>query len=189
MADTATVQKVADQLQGLIDGLDESQMGAQTPCTEWDVHALLNHLIGGGTLFAACIRDGACPDDLLLALMTEDQVGDDPGASWRASAAAFLDAAGGADGDTVVSTPWGEMPVSIVVSIAAADLTIHSIDLAIATGADLDTLDAELLATADELAHQFFPPEGRAPGSFEAPVDTTDTHPALQLAAFAGRSV
>jgi len=189
MADTTNVRRVADQLEGLIGGVQDSQLGLPTLCTEWDVRALLDHVTGGGLLFATCIRDGACSDEFLMTIMTEDQVGDDPEASFRAATSAFLAAAEGAEADTVVATPWGEMPVAVVLDIAVADLTIHSIDLALATGADLDDFDAELLATADALAHQYFPAEGRPP-VFGPPVDVAaDTHPALQLAAFAGRAV
>ena len=124
-----------------------------------------------------------------MALGTEDQVGDDPGASFRAAGSAFLSAAEGADGDKVVVTPWGEMPVSVVMDIAAADLTIHTIDLALATDGDLDWFDPELLATADELAHKYFPADGRST-AFAAPVDVAaGANPALRLAGFAGRSV
>ncbi|MFN8034652.1 MAG: TIGR03086 family metal-binding protein [Acidimicrobiia bacterium] len=189
MADTTNVRRVADQLDGLIGGVQDSQLGLPTPCTEWDVRALLDHVTGGGLLFATCIRDGACSDEYLMKIMTEDQVGNDPVASFRAASSSFLSAADAADADRVVATPWGEMPVSVVLDIAVADLTIHSIDLALATGADLDELDLELLARADELAHQYFPSEGRPP-VFGPPVEVTaDRHPALQLAAFAGRTV
>jgi uncharacterized protein (TIGR03086 family) len=189
MAETATVQQVADQLQGFIDRVPESQLGSSTPCTEWNVRELLNHVTGGGILFAACLRHGSCPDDLLTALMTEDQVGADPSASFRAAASDFLDAAEGADPDKVVTTPWGEMPVAVVLDIATADLSIHTIDLAVATGADLDDLDPQLLATADELAHKYFPPDARGT-NFGPPVDVdANVAPALRLAAYAGRSV
>jgi uncharacterized protein (TIGR03086 family) len=189
MADTKTVRQVTDQLQGFVDQVQESQLGLPTPCTEWDVRALLNHVTGGGIIFAACIRDGACPDELLASVMTEDQVGAVPSASFRAAAAAVLSAAERADGDTVVTTPWGAMPVSTVLDIATADLTIHTIDLALATGADLGGFDPELLATADELAHRYFPAEGRG-ANFAAPVDVAgDADPTLRLAAYAGRTV
>lgn len=189
MADTTIVGRVTDQLQAYVDGVQESELGSPTPCAEWDVRALLNHVTGGGLIFATCLRDGSCPPDVAVALTTEDQVGDDPSASWRASASAFLAAAEAADGDRVVSTPWGEMPVSVVVDIATADLTIHTIDLAVATGQDLGGLDPELLAAADELSHRYFPPGARGE-AFAPPVDVdADADPALRLAAFAGRSV
>lgn len=189
MADTTNVNRVADQLGSLIGEVDDSQLGLPTPCKEWDVHALLNHVTGGGLIFAACIRDGACSDEYLMAITTEDQVGADPAASFRTAGEAFLAAAAEADPDRVVVTPWGEMPVAVVLDIAVADLTIHSIDLALAIGAELDDFDLELLATADALAHQMFPPEARPP-VFDPPVASgADTHPALQLAAYAGRTV
>lgn len=189
MAETETIERVASQLQGYVDQVQDSHMELPTPCDEWDVRALLDHVTTGGKLFAVCIRDGSCPDETLTVLMTEDQVGNDPSASFRASVSEFLDAARQADGDAVVATPWGQMPVSVVMDIAVADLTIHTIDLARAIDADLDGFDFELLGRADELAQRYFPAEGRD-GMFAAPtaVDAS-AHPALQLSAFAGRAV
>ena len=36
-------------------GVRQSQIDAPTPCAEWNVHGLVNHLIGGLEFTAACI--------------------------------------------------------------------------------------------------------------------------------------
>jgi uncharacterized protein (TIGR03086 family) len=108
-------------------------------------------------------------------------------AGVRGSVAAF-----GAAGDKPVELPFGTLPASVFVIIAANDQFTHAWDLATATGQDADLapdLADELLAGARQLIGLAVRgPEGSgAPfgPEQEAPADSTS---AAKLAAFLGRT-
>src|SRR6266704_2497268 len=46
----------------LVDGVAAAQWTAPTPCPEWDVRQLVNHLVAGNLAVAALVRAHAPPD-------------------------------------------------------------------------------------------------------------------------------
>src|SRR5687768_4818609 len=57
MADNRDLHARAnDTFQKLVGGLSEAQWDAQTPCTEWKVKDLVDHVVGGNKMFAAVAR-------------------------------------------------------------------------------------------------------------------------------------
>ncbi len=86
----------------LIAGIDAGQWSTPTPCTEWDVRALVTHVTSGMLNFAALVRGDPRPDG------TADDQADDPVAAYR-SAAATMRAAFGAPGalDRIYPSPIG----------------------------------------------------------------------------------
>ena len=52
MDSVATLQRVVDEVTGLLGHVDDSDLGKPTPCTEWTVRDLANHIVGGATMFA-----------------------------------------------------------------------------------------------------------------------------------------
>ena len=121
----------------LVDGTTPEQLGATTPCTEFTVRDLINHVIGGATMFAAAFEQGSVPDDELAKIMG-DMVGDDPSASYAAASErvqAAYHAPGALDGD--VALPFGQMPRTAALGIAVFDVAVHAWDLAQATGQEL----------------------------------------------------
>jgi len=185
---TSFEQAVASTAE-IVKGTSASQMGAPTPCTEWDVRALLNHIIG--TLWLA---DGLFADHEPRYLMvpgglpSADLAGDDPAAAYSEASSAALAAAGAGDALTRVHvTPLGEMPGPALAGFTTLDILMHGWDLAKATGqpADLDgRLAAHVLGFAEQaLATQ----ESRAARS-GPPVAVGGDAPVTQrLAAFLGR--
>ncbi|MEV6873266.1 TIGR03086 family metal-binding protein [Amycolatopsis sp. NPDC051128] len=127
---------------------------APTPCAEWDVRALVNHMTRGNLSYAGLLR-GATRDEFLAARDT-DALGDDPltafTASVRACAGAFAEE--GAP-DRVVDYPLGKLTGRRALALRTADSTVHTWDLARALGAD-DTLDAGLVAWIDESYDEIF---------------------------------
>jgi len=190
MDDVATIERVIDQLNRTVGAVGADQWDAATPCTEWTARDLVNHMTGGSKLFATCVRDGSMSDDQLIAIMTEDQLGDDPAGAFARESAGAIEAFRGTDGDPMVSLPFGTMPASAALDLAIFDLMVHTVDLAIATGQDLDSIDPELLSIALDRGPALMPEDHRMPGMMDAPVAIADdAHPALRLAAFAGRAV
>ena len=95
----------------IVGRIEPSQLTRPTPCTEWDVRAVCNHLLGSMYLGEAIFKDapphhaaapGGLPD--------VDLVGDDPAAAYEETAEAMLTAAR-LDGtlERMHKTPMGEM--------------------------------------------------------------------------------
>jgi uncharacterized protein (TIGR03086 family) len=121
---------------------------APTPCTEWDVRQLANHMTRGNLNYAGLVR-GATREEF-LALRDADALGDDPVTAFTASVTACA-AAFSEDGalDRVVDYPLGKLSGRRALAVRTADSIVHTWDLARALGAD-DTLDPDLGAWADD---------------------------------------
>jgi uncharacterized protein (TIGR03086 family) len=188
MSDVEMMRRVLDETQRVVDRIDESQLDLPTPCTEWDVRGVLNHVTGGADMFAICVTDGLISDDRLVELLTGDNLGRDYASSFRAASKRALDAfATPGAGDKMVKLPFGEMPAAIALRIAIFDVTVHAWDLAKATGQST-ALDPEVLGAALEVGQQMIGPEMRQAGMFGGEVAIPDAAPVEdKLAAFAGR--
>jgi uncharacterized protein (TIGR03086 family) len=126
-----------------VHGVGDDQWTNPTPCTEWDVRALVNHLVsenrwippllGGKTIAEVGSRfDG-------------DLLGDHPKAAWDDSAAGAEQAVDALDSvDRIVHLSFGDHPAQEYLSQVFADLLIHGWDLAKGIGSD-DALDPELV--------------------------------------------
>lgn len=140
---------------------------APTPCSEWDVRALVNHMARGNLSYVALLR-GASGEEF-LARRDEDALGDDPLAAFtssvRACAAAFTE-----EGalDRVVDYPLGELTGRRALAVRTTDSTIHTWDLARALGAD-ETLDPGLVAWIDEHHDRIFAGLAVGPRVFAEP--------------------
>lgn len=170
----------------LVEGTQDDQLQNATPCSEWNVRDLLNHVIGGGHMFAAGLRGeqfegGAGPVDL---------VGDDHRASWAAISESFSTALAGADDlDQMVSLPFGTMPAAVALQLAAGDLLVHSWDLARATGQSFDP-PVEFVEPSYEFFKMVVNDDLRAAGMFGPALDAADgADPLAKLLAHAGRHV
>jgi uncharacterized protein (TIGR03086 family) len=161
------------------------QWDASTPCPDWDVRALVNHLVNE-QLWVPPLMGGATVADVGDAL-DGDVLGDDPAAAWDAAAAAAT-AALNADGalDRVVHLSFADVTGDVYAWQLIGDLAIHAWDLARGIGAD-DTIDADLAAdvivklTPDVATYAEF-------GLFAAPLPVADdAGPQARLLALTGR--
>jgi len=131
-----------------LDAVDDSQWTLPTPCTEWDVRALVNHVVGE-ELWTVPLVDGATLEEV-GDRFEGDVLGDDPTVVGRAAA---TEAAAAVDrrlpeGGTV-QLSFGVVPIEEYVQQLSADHLVHSWDLAVATGQDL-SLDLELVRGVSE---------------------------------------
>jgi uncharacterized protein (TIGR03086 family) len=109
-------------------------LGLPTVNDDWDVRALLNHVVNGNMWAAENVRPGSAPRP------SGDAVGGrDPMDIYVPSAEAMIDAFSepGALGRTV-TLPFGEMPAAGFAGFRFVDLLSHAWDLAKATGQNAD---------------------------------------------------
>ncbi len=109
---------------------------AATPCSEWDVHYLVAHVVGG-IRFASMILSGRSADDAMSAVMGAPQLGDVPLGAFQESASIQRDAFhDGGRLDQVVSHPLGDILASRFLSMRVFDIALHAWDLAVSIGRD-----------------------------------------------------
>ncbi|MDT3440725.1 MULTISPECIES: TIGR03086 family metal-binding protein [unclassified Pseudofrankia] len=140
---------------GIVKTVRPDQLSAATPCTEWDIRALLNHLVGTLWLGEALFTDGAPRHPMPPGgLPATDLVGDDPAVAYETASAALLAAA--RVGDTLTrihTTPLGDMPGPALAGFTTLDILVHGWDLASATGQPTsldDDLAGHVLAFASQ---------------------------------------
>jgi uncharacterized protein (TIGR03086 family) len=138
------IERAANRAAEVIKGIGEGQLDNQTPCADWSVRQLGNHMTGFLGFSAGAARrhppmgEGESPDF----------AGGDDWASTYASMAADLAAAWKEDGATdgnLMFGAGGEMKATDAAAVTISELVIHAWDLATATG---QTYQAD-----DDLAH------------------------------------
>lgn len=124
--------------------IEATQWDNPTPCTEWNVRDLLNHLVGE-QLWAPWLLDGATLDEV-GDRFDGDVLGADPAGAWTAAADAARrawDAPGATSGE--VNVTGGVIPAEDYGWQMTADLAVHAWDLARGIGDD-ERLNPELVA-------------------------------------------
>lgn len=123
--------------------LVDARWQARTPCPDWDVRELVNHLVNEER-WTPPLLAGSTIDEV-GDRFDGDLLGDDPVATFDEAAAAALDAVEQVDLDAVVHLSFGDHPAREYVTQLAADHLVHAWDLARAVGAD-ERLDAAAVA-------------------------------------------
>ena len=179
----STVERALAGTAQVVRGVEAAEFGSPTPCDDWDVRALINHMLQVSSALSRAGRGEAVPADLWeLDLMDTDWAGrfDDKA---KAAVAGWADPTAW---EGTVSLGGAGMPAPMIATMLASDLVIHGWDLARATG-QAYRFDAE----AAEMTHRFVADmgeQGRQMGIFAAPLPVSDTAPALDLAlALSGR--
>jgi uncharacterized protein (TIGR03086 family) len=122
-----------------------ARWAAPTPCTDWDVRALVRHVVEE-ELWAPPLFAGRTIAEVGDSL-SGDPLADDPVRAFEEASAAGIEAvrAPGAM-ERTVHLSFGDVPGSEYAMQLAADHLVHAWDLARAVGAD-PTLDAESVAS------------------------------------------
>jgi uncharacterized protein (TIGR03086 family) len=126
--------------------VDPSQWAAPTPCSAWDVRALVNHMARGNLNYALLARGGSAA--VFVRRRDGDALGVAPLAAYLRSVAECADAFS-APGvlSLVLDYPLGRAPGDQLLAVRTADSLIHTWDLAQATGfGGAEVLDAGLVS-------------------------------------------
>ena len=114
----------------------DDQWGAATPCTDWSVRDLVNHLVSEQLWVAPMVRDGATVDSVGDAF-DGDVLGPDPAASWDTAARGARDAFAAPDAlERTVHLSFGDTAGRDYCAQLTTDLVVHAWDLSRAIGAD-----------------------------------------------------
>jgi uncharacterized protein (TIGR03086 family) len=168
-----------------VDGVKTDQWHGSTPCSEWDVTQVVNHVISEN-LWAAELFQGKTIGEV-GGRLDGDLAGDNPGPAYAASVEAatpFVSAPGAMQ--TTCHLSFGDYSGSDYAAQLFMDLLVHGWDVARATGQDA-RLDPDLvqacLPIAEQLTTQF-----RSAGVFGENLSVSaDADPQTKLLAMVGR--
>lgn len=183
---TEPYKTAVESTRSVLEHVSADQLERQTPCASWKVEDLINHIVGSQHFFLAGLK-GEAPTGADSDYASGDYVAAFDEASGQA-AEAF-----GEEGvmERTYKLPFGDMPGSAMMGLAALDTFQHGWDLAKATDQSTD-LAPELAAALLEqskmaIQDSFRGPEGAPFGpEQQAPAGASN---ADQLAAFLGRTV
>lgn len=140
------LEKATQRVLAVADGVSQAQAEAPTPCAEWNVRDLLNHLLGGLEFATGAMTgnqpsinpsgaDSSLTGESLFAVVAQ---------AYRAELGRVLELARQPGVmERTATTTFGEMPISRIMTGILLDQFIHCWDLAKATGQDT-TLDPDL---------------------------------------------
>jgi uncharacterized protein (TIGR03086 family) len=154
---------------------------APTPCAEWTVRGLVNHLTSEH-LWAPHLLRGETLEEV-GDRYDGDVLGDDPAAAWQRAYEGSRDLWAKADPDARVYVSFGVTTVAVYAEQMCGDLVVHGWDLARGAGLD-DHIDPE---TAEHFVATFGPQVGQWTDYFAAPLQTDSTDPGDRLVALLGR--
>lgn len=181
------LERTGEQLGSLVAGVSERQWGAPTPCPEWDVAALVRHVVMGNRIFAGVLVSAPVSPLVLQEEYRSHGATLLPG-DLAESTADLVAAFRRPDVlDRPVTIPLGTVPGKVAVDIRVVENVVHGWDLATATGQRplFDEADAEA-ALAFTQGDRSIVPADRKP--FADPVPVGDGAPVLdQLVALLGR--
>jgi uncharacterized protein (TIGR03086 family) len=178
------LRKSLDQVSRVVATVKPADGQRPTPCSEFDVDALLSHIVGAARRIGSIARRE--PQGELDTAVADSDFG-------KALGAAASDAVSAWSDDVILAEdvvlPWGTFPAEFVARMYTLEMTVHSWDLATALGAP-DLLDPSLAEFSLSFAPEMLPAEmrgGEVP--FGPVIAVPGDAPAYdRLAGFMGRS-
>ena len=168
-----------------VDLVEPRHLSLPTPCTEWDVRALLHHMVSGHLWVAPLVGGETIAE--VGDRFEGDVLGSDPAAAWRAAASAASDAFEQPGAlDRIVTLSSGDVPARVYAQERLVDSFCHAWDLARAIGAD-ERIPDDLVAATEE-AFEPFERSWRASGAIGPVLETApNAGPQTKLLARLGR--
>ncbi len=165
-------------LQHVLHRIAVDDWSKQTPCREFDVASLTDHLLNSVTVIGGAA--GAQFPERDRTDSVERQV--------VLAARPALDAWHRRGLEGTVTAGQNEAPANVMVGILSLEFLVHAWDYAMATGREVTAPDS-LSDYVMSLAKKIITPEGRAAVGFDDPVDIrTDARALDRLVAYTGRT-
>jgi uncharacterized protein (TIGR03086 family) len=132
----------------ILEKVTREQLTLPTPCDDWDVHDVIDHIVGATRFFAEIAEKGSSPEgqdwpsyaggDFVTSF-----------AEWAGRVIAAFSAAGAMQQTMLL--PTGPTPGSRCIQVATGEIFVHGWDLARATGQSMppDAGDADALLSSE----------------------------------------
>ena len=185
MEPTEQLDVILPAISDLVDRLDPSDLDRTTPCEDFALRDVLDHMIVLGGAFSHLFRGEEPPEQ--TGPSADGRV---PAPEFRAVMGDLSDAVrtNGALERTIVA-PVGEMPGETFARLVAFDGLVHGFDIARSAGLPYD-LPTEVVDAVDSFARQAITDDLRDGDTFKDPTTPPDdAGPIERLAAFSGRTV
>jgi uncharacterized protein (TIGR03086 family) len=173
MADVpSTYRAAAHRVDELVAAVPDDRWGAPTPCAEWDVRALVNHL-ANESLWVPPMFEGQTMAEV-GDRFDGDLLGDDPKGVWAdasATAVATIEAPGAME--AICDLSMGPTPGEEYTRQLTVDLIVHGWDLARGAGLD-DAIDPDLVAAATAYIEPWKPALASMPDYFATPIEPAE---------------
>ncbi|MGI9149339.1 MAG: TIGR03086 family metal-binding protein [Chloroflexota bacterium] len=173
--------RAIEQCGSIVARVRHAQAGLSTPCSEFDVRALVNHTVYDVQLFTAMLKgqELGSPD--------ADLIEDDWAAAYQTASGALMAAWQHRGTAGTLNTRIGEFPATWAVHQHTADLAVHAWDIATATGQPT-LLDPEVGRDALAWARENLKPQYRG-RAFGPEVEVPENAPVYErLAGVFGRN-
>lgn len=182
MREVDLLESALDKTADLVAAVTDDEQALPTPCPEYDVQALVAHVVAWAQVFADAAqghRSGVDPSAYRAA---------DPVQDFRDAAGRMVGAWRRLGLDRTVPMMHSDLPGDMVFSMTLMEYVVHGWDLAVATGRPAPYTDEEA-EEALARARRTLAPEYRGPDkSFGHEVDVPAGAPAVdRLAGFVGR--
>ncbi|MBA3741625.1 TIGR03086 family metal-binding protein [Sporichthya sp.] len=186
MAELELLKSADARLLGLVDLLDDEDLGRATPCTGWDVRAMLSHTLQTMALFSATLDGGRGPTEAEVFGGDDVLDGDAKGAARRIVDRSHAAWGAVSDWDAPVTIVLGTVPAAQAIAVITYSTLLHSWDLAVAIGEKVEFSEEEA-QLAEAVGSQLVPmmrPKGRFGPEVQAATGATPTE---RVVAFSGR--
>ncbi|MGH3970139.1 MAG: TIGR03086 family metal-binding protein [Mycobacterium sp.] len=173
----ASAEAALGVLQHVVHQISTDELAKPTPCSEYDVAQLTDHLLNSITVLGGAAG----------AQFPDRDAGDSVERQIIGAARPALDARHRRGLDGAMTIGPTKLPAVVAAGIWSIEFLVHAWDYAAATGHDVDVAES----TAEYvlgLARKNITPQGRSAVGFDDPVDIADDAPVLdRLIAFTGR--
>ncbi len=172
-------------LNALVDRIDPAQLNDPTPCDNFTVHDVLDHMMVLGGTFAYWFRGEDAPE-----IMAPPVYGRVPAPEFTAAMDGLLAAVQSPGAmDRVINAPIGEMPGSSFARFVAFDGAVHGWDLATASGLAYELPD-DVVDAVDGFARGALSDDMRDGDTFKCETSAPESATRLEhLVAFSGRAL